>query len=60
MEQIPDNVRNGCPDKCPVCGKPLAMVWRKWGCSKGLDLVRVDFVHAPEPLIEDCVKTYRY
>jgi len=54
MESIPKEIANGCPDKCPVCGKECVMVIRTWKVN---GTVSCEFKHGKG---KDCKKLYLY
>jgi len=58
MGKIPATIKNSCPDKCPVCGKDCATIFRIWKSSIGK--VVCDFFHKQpsEESIKYCTKTY--
>ena len=55
LQPIPDEIKKGCPENCPVCGKPVFMVWRCWG--KGT--VVVEFSHEDQH-IKEHKRTYTH
>lgn len=60
MEKIPATIKYSCPEKCPVCGKECAAVFRIWKPS--IRKVVCDFIHKQpsKESIKYCTKTYDY
>ena len=58
MEKISTELKNKCPDKCPVCNKGLLMVFRTWTPKN--KTVTIEFTHLGRNDKKDCVKTYKY
>jgi hypothetical protein len=52
--KIPNNIANGCPERCPVCKKKCLVVFRTW---KPTGKVSVVFHHR-RTKVKPCFKTY--
>lgn len=53
--KIPEEIKNGCPDICPVCGKKAICVFRSWKTKTRN--VLVEFMHNDG---SECKKYYQY
>lgn len=53
MEIIPNEIKNGLPDKCPVCNKKPLCIFRTWKPDK--NLVTCEFLHDK---YKECEKVY--